>query len=73
MTQDEPAGEGAAAPAAGSPDNADGIDWEAVRHNYLYSGMAQRRIAYKHGMSVAKLRARTMAGWAGRGRHDSLP
>jgi hypothetical protein len=70
MTQDEPSGEGvspqgvstrgAAKPA---PDGR-GIDWAAVRHDYLHSGMAQRRIAYKHGMSAEKLRRRRAAeGW----------
>lgn len=63
MTQDEPSGEGGAARAA-APPAAGGVDWEAVRHDFLYSGMAQRRIAYKHGTSEASLRERRIAeGW----------
>lgn len=43
---------------------ADGVDWEAVRDDYLYGGMAQRRIAWKHGISAARLRTRRVAeGW----------
>lgn len=43
---------------------ASAIDWEAVRHDFLYSGMAQRRIAWKHGTGDDTVRKRKRAeGW----------
>jgi hypothetical protein len=75
MTQDETLGESAPArppdtPAADTPASdtsaidSSGIDWDAVRDDFLYSGMAQRRIAWKYGMSDEKLRQRRRAeGW----------
>ena len=65
MAQDETFGEGGgpARPERREPD-ASGIDWEAVRADFLYSGMAQRRIAWKHGLGEDKVRARRRAeGW----------
>jgi hypothetical protein len=43
---------------------ADGRDWAPVRDDFLYSGMAQRRIAWKYGMTENTLRQRRRAeGW----------
>jgi hypothetical protein len=33
---------------AGPKGIAQGVDWDAVKHDYLYSGMSQRRIAWRH-------------------------
>jgi small-conductance mechanosensitive channel len=47
MIPDEPLGE---------EGGAHGVDWDAVRHDFLYSGMSQRRIAWKHGATAGTLR-----------------
>ena len=47
MTQDDWLGE---------EGGAHGVDWDAVRHDFLYSGMSQRRIAWKHGTTAGTLR-----------------
>ncbi len=70
MTQDDPLGPGAAARgpitpgAATSRDAADtsGVDWEAVRLDYLYSGLAQRRIAWQHGITAGTVSKHKCAG-----------
>ena len=60
MTEDEHTARGAATRS----DTAPGVDWDAVRHDFLHSGMAQRRIAWKHGTSANKMRERQRAeGW----------
>ena len=42
----------------------DDVDWNAVRHDFLYSGMAQRRIAWRYGITEDKLRRqRNAEGW----------
>jgi len=71
MTHDEPLDEGGVATSRASALSVatsgvarNGVDWDAVRHDFLYSGMAQRRIAWKYGTSDAKLRERREAeGW----------
>lgn len=47
MIPDEPLGEEGGAYS---------VDWDAVRHDFLYSGMSQRRIAWKHGTTAGTLR-----------------
>jgi hypothetical protein len=68
MTQDDGNDPGARGAAASGVDTsgvtAPGVDWDAVRHDFLHSGMAQRRIAWKHGTSANKMRERQRAeGW----------
>jgi hypothetical protein len=62
MTQDE--GNDPIARCAAASGAVRGVDWDAVRHDFLHSGMAQRRIAWKHGTSANKMRERQRAeGW----------
>ena len=53
MTQDEPLEE---------EGPAHGVDWYAVRQDFLYSGMSQRRIAWKYGTTAGTLRKYMRAG-----------
>lgn len=40
------------------------IDWEAIRQDFLHSGMALRRIAHKHGTTSASIaKHRDEGGW----------
>ncbi len=40
------------------------VDWEAVRQDYLHSGLSQAHIARSHGVSKQTLRSRKLAcGW----------
>jgi hypothetical protein len=41
---------------------AETIDWEAVHHDFLHSGMSEARIAWKHGTNAETLRRRKLAG-----------
>jgi hypothetical protein len=62
MTQDDPLDRTSGTPA--DPERPDDRDWEPVRDDFLYSGMAQRRIAWKYGMTEDTLRKRRRAeGW----------
>jgi|GEM_PF-4299355 len=38
------------------------VDWDAVRHDFLYSGLSQRCIAAKHGTTADTLRKYMRAG-----------
>ncbi|MDJ0514452.1 MAG: hypothetical protein QNJ62_13505 [Methyloceanibacter sp.] len=71
MTQPDADGRGGTARADGGvmdtppvrDDRVDAtIDWEAVRYDYLHSGMSEARIAWKHGTSKETLRRRKHAG-----------
>lgn len=71
MTQPETDGRGEAArtdrDGAGAPTVRDDrvnatIDWEAVRNDYLHSGMSEALIAWKHGTTKETLRRRKRAG-----------
>jgi hypothetical protein len=71
MTETDPPGTGA--PARGPTQNAldtpavdrSGVDWEAVRHDFVYSGLSQRRIAWHHGISEGMVSKKKRAGgWA---------
>jgi len=43
---------------------AETLDWEAIHHDFLYSGMALRRIARKHQTSTATIaKRRDDGGW----------
>ena len=48
--------------AAASGATTSGVDWEAVRHDFLYSGMAQRRIAWQYGVTDETVRKHRRAG-----------
>lgn len=57
-------GEGAGAPAVRNDRVNATVDWEAVRQDFLYGGMSQRWIAWKHGISRATFhRHRSAGGW----------
>ena len=60
--QDDPFAEGDNETRAGPESAAHGVDWDAVRHDYLHSGMSQRRIAWKHGTTAGTLRKYKRAG-----------
>ena len=55
---------GTSAPTFRGDRVAEAIDWEAVHHDFLHSGLSQARIAERHGVSVSMLRKRRdEAGW----------
>lgn len=53
---------GASAPTFRGDRVAETVDWDAVHDDFLYSGMALRRIADKHGTTPANIAKRRDAG-----------
>ena len=65
MAQDDARGEGEAGPHVVEPGTAcGGIDWEAIKHAFLYSGWSIKRICAKHGSTYGTIRHRAeIDGW----------
>jgi hypothetical protein len=64
MEQDEPRQEGEAPQRAAPLAANTGIDWEAIKHAVLHSGLSYRRIAGKYGASEKTIANKARAeGW----------
>lgn len=68
MEHDDPLDREGAAQAPAAPANAtdqDAIDWTAVEHDFIHSGLSQERIAERHGTTRQRVARRAKAdGWA---------